>query len=73
MKISTILGFILAALVTPVQAQQGPPGSVNINGNIFDPPQGYQAGPAPGYEAQPAVRAKPARHVRKHHRVHSPT
>ena len=64
MRVSTILGFILAVLVTPVQAQQGPPGSVNINGNIFDPPQGYQAGPAPGY-AQPATRA-PVRHVRRH-------
>jgi len=72
MKVSTILGFILAVLVTPVQAQQGPPGSVNINGNIFDAPQGYQAGPAPGPQAQPATRAKPVRHVRKHH-VRSPT
>ena len=63
MKVSTILGFILAVLVTPVQAQQGPPGSVNINGNIFDPP-GYQAGPAPGYQAQPATKT---RHVRRHH------
>jgi hypothetical protein len=73
MKGYMILGSLLAVLVTPVQAQQGPPGSVNINGNIFDAPQAYQAGPAPGYEAQPATRARPARHVRKHHRVHSPT
>jgi hypothetical protein len=67
MKGYMILGSVLAVLLTPVQAQQGQPGSVNINGNIFDPPQGYQAGPAPGYEAQPAVRAKPVRHVRRHH------
>ena len=67
MRVSAILGLILAALVTPVQAQQGPPGSDNINGNIFDPPQGYQASRAPGNEAQPAMRAKPVRHVRRHH------
>jgi hypothetical protein len=64
MKGYMILGSILAVLVTPVQAQQGQPGSVNINGNIFDPPQGYQAGPAPGYQAQPATKT---RHVRRHH------
>jgi hypothetical protein len=67
MKGYMILGSILAVLATPVQAQQ--PGTVNINGNVFDAPQGYQAGPAPGY-AQPARRA-PVRHVRRHHRVHS--
>ena len=64
MKGYMILGSLLAVLVTPVQAQQGQPGSLNINGNIFDPPQGYQAGPAPGPQAQPATKA---RHVRRHH------
>ena len=65
MKGYMILGSILAALVTPAQAQQ--PGTVNINGNVFDAPQGYQAPPAPGYQAQPGTRAKPVRHVRRHH------
>jgi hypothetical protein len=63
MKGYMILGSVLAVLLTPAQAQQ--PGTVN--GNVFDAPQAYQAPPAPGYEAQPAVRAKPVRHVRRHH------
>jgi hypothetical protein len=61
-----ILSFALALLALPAQAQQGPPGSVNINGNIFDPP------PAQGYAAAPTAmpRAAAQRHVRTH-RMHS--
>jgi hypothetical protein len=54
MKGYVILGSLLAALATtPVQAQQK--GTTVINGNVFDAPQGYQAGPPP-YEARPARR-----------------
>jgi hypothetical protein len=56
-----LLGLSLAVFVTPVQAQQGQPGSVNINGNVFDPV------PSQGYGAPPVTRARPARHVRRHH------
>jgi hypothetical protein len=66
MKASIILGFILAVLVTPVQAQTPKPEPLNINGNIFDP-EPPQASVAP-----PAMKVKPANHVRKH-RVRSST
>jgi hypothetical protein len=65
MKAFLILGFLLAMLVTPVQAQSSKPEPLNINGNIFDPvpPQGYAA---------PAMKPKASNHVRKH-RVRSST
>jgi|SRR6516165_604778 hypothetical protein len=55
MKGYIILGSLLAVLATPVQAQQK--GTTVINGNVFDAPQGYQAGPAP-YQARPARRVR---------------
>jgi len=68
MKNYVILGFILAVLAAPtqVQAQSAQPQPLNINGNIFDPM------PPSGYQAQPATKAKPVHHVRKH-RVRSAT
>jgi hypothetical protein len=68
MKGYIILGFVLALLVAPVQvhAQSSQPQSININGNIFDPM------PAPGPQTQPAAKAKPTHHVKKH-RVRSST
>jgi len=66
MKALMILGFILAAFVTPVQAQTGQSGSVSFNGNIFD-------APASQAQAQPTPTPRTVRHVRKYHRVHSPS
>jgi hypothetical protein len=59
MKGYMILGSLslLAVLATPVQAQQK--GTTVINGNVFDAPQGYQAGPPPG-----AISSKRARRLR---------
>src|SRR6516164_11058812 len=59
MKGYMILGSLslLAVLATPVQAQQK--GTTVINGNVFDAPQGYKAGPPPG-----AISSKRARRLR---------
>jgi hypothetical protein len=59
MKCYMILGSLalLAVLATPAQAQQK--GTTVINGNVFDAPQGYQAGPPPG-----AISSKRARRLR---------
>jgi hypothetical protein len=68
MKGYMVVGFVIALLIAPVQvrAQSAQPQPLNINGNIFD------SVPAQGYQAQPAMKAKPVHHVRKH-RVRSAT
>ena len=48
------LGFILAVLVTPVQAQtQQPAAPLGFNGHVFDPP-------VQQYETPPTVRVRPS-------------
>ena len=54
MKRLTFLSFVLAVLVTPVQAQtQQPAAPLGFNGHVFDPP-------AQQYETPRTVRVRPS-------------
>jgi hypothetical protein len=55
MKRLAFLSFILAVVVTPVQAQTEQPGAPpTFNGLVWDPP------PVQRYEAPPTIRARPS-------------
>jgi hypothetical protein len=55
MKCLAFLSFILAVLVTQVQAQTEQPGAPpSFNGLVWDPP------PAQRYETRPTIRARPS-------------